>query len=180
MRILGVEISKGISKILLSISIVAGVVIGFYPFFEVSTNPENIEIVDGDTLEVRVNQTERTVRLKGVDTPETEAYNTPGEFKGVPGDKWRCLEDWGYEAKDFVEERIENSEVVLEYRKSFFTVNRGSYGRLIGRIHFNGSEETLGKMLVEKGYARSYGEVYLEEEKMAREDSRGLWEDCSG
>ena len=42
-------------------------------------------VIDGDTIEVRYrNGTTDTIRLLGVDTPETSGGVSPQEFKGIP------------------------------------------------------------------------------------------------
>ena len=42
-------------------------------------------IIDGDTMEVRFEDGEEdTIRLLGVDTPETFTENDPAEFEGIP------------------------------------------------------------------------------------------------
>ncbi|MFB6158631.1 MAG: thermonuclease family protein [Candidatus Nanohalobium sp.] len=131
--------------------------------------------MDGDTFKLTSGSDNVVVRLKDVDTPETSGYNTPDEFKGLDKDDWRCLERWGYRAKNFLEKKLEES-TRLEYRKGVLTVEKGSYGRLLGRVYLNGSNQTLGELIVQRGYGRSYGEEYRVEEREARNNSRGLWQ----
>ncbi|MFB6147342.1 MAG: thermonuclease family protein [Candidatus Nanohaloarchaea archaeon] len=162
-----------VSVALITFILVTGL---FYPFWTHSSWVRVIKVVDGDTVKVRQSGSLRTVRLKGIDAPETTAYNAPGEFPGVPRDSWRCLENWGYRANSFVEERIEGEMVSLIYRHGVLTVEKGRYNRLLGRIYLPGSGKNLGRLLVKKGLARSYGGKYLEEERKARNLSLGLWQ----
>lgn len=172
----GSGISRTVLKVFISSIMVCSFVSLFYPFFTASPTVEVAEVVDGDTLKVEHEDQIRTVRLKGVDTPETSGYNTPEEFEGVSKRNWQCLEDWGYKAKTFVEQEV-GQEVVLEHRKGVLTVERGDFGRLLGDIRLE-SNSSLSRLLVEKGFARSYEDSYLELERKARNNSRGLWGEC--
>jgi len=173
-RILGSQ--RNVSKVAVSFVIVSLFIGLFYPFFVASPTVEVVEVIDGDTLEVKEGDKMRTVRLKYVDTPETSGYNSPEEFEGVPESNWKCLEDWGYRAKEFVKRKV-GEETELRYRKGVFTVERGGFGRLLGDIRLE-NNESLSKLLVEKGYARSYEDSLLELEEEARNNSRGLWGEC--
>ncbi len=171
---------SGMRKTALKISVSLLIVVLFlglfYPFSTVTRTFEVVEVVDGDTLEVERGEVERTVRLKRVDTPETAGYNSPEEFEDVPRGNWKCLEDWGYRAKDFVKKKI-GDEAVLEYRKGILTVERGSFGRVLADVKLE-DNRSLNRILVEKGYARSYGDDLIELEEEARNSSRGLWGEC--
>lgn len=148
----------------------------FYPFSTASETVEVVKIADGDTVDVRLDEEVETIRLKGVDTPETVGYNTPGEYEGVPSQNWKCLENWGYNAKDYVKQKIEGKEVILSYRKGVLTVERGAFSRLIGKIYLKSSNGSLNRQLVKEGYARSYGDYYQYIEDSARLNSTGVWE----
>jgi len=113
-----------------------------------------------------------------VDAPETAGYNSPEEYKGVSNKNWKCLEKWGYNAKDYVKQEIEDKKVTLSYRKGIFMVERGTFDRVIGKIYVNDSNKSLNRQLVEEGYARSYGDYYQALEDRARLNSTGVWR-CS-
>lgn len=77
-----------------------------------------VYVVDGDTLRVRYdNGTEDTVRLLGVDAPETRAENDPDEWEGVPDTEAakRCLREEGYRAADYVQSQVANERVRLRF-----------------------------------------------------------------
>lgn len=145
-----------------------------------TVDAEATEVVDGDTAMLRLDNRTEEVRFKGIDTPETNTRNTPQEFEGVPdSDSGReCLSDWGENASEYVKSRIGGEEVKLEFVDLPY-LRRGEYDRLLGTIHFNGTD--LNRKLVEKGYARSYGEdgPYIEEEIDAKLAVRGVWT-CQG
>ena len=120
-------------------------------------------VVDGDTLEISP-PVERlsTVRLIGVDTPETHGGTQP----------------YGPEASDFTRRYLEGEEVALE-----LDVEKvDPYGRLLAYVYFpNG--EMFNETLLEEGYAQvatfppnvKYVDRFLEAQREARAANRGLW-----
>jgi micrococcal nuclease len=138
------------------------------------------EVIDGDTVEVRYdNGTVDTVRLLGVDTPETHGDNTPDEFEGVPEtDAGReCLGRWGERASDHASEVLAGEEVRLGFDEN--EGRRGYYGRLLAYIYVDGAQFNYG--LVRDGYARMYDSSFVDRqryaaaEQRAQENRRGLW-----
>lgn len=140
-----------------------------------------MRVVDGDTLEVEFASGETdTVRLVGVDTPETaEQYMNPSEYN-VPdtpqGRDWLLM--WGDRASAFATEQLvgEQVQVVTDPESD----ERGGFGRLLAYIYHDG--ENFGKQLLERGLARVYtdGEFsleseYLDIESTAQANNRGLW-----
>jgi|GEM_PF-448330 micrococcal nuclease len=170
------KVSRSLQKVIISVSVLFLFVGLFYPFFTSSKTVEVVKIADGDTVDVRLNGEIETIRMKGIDTPETAGYNTPEEYQGVPKHNWKCLEKWGYNAKDYVANKIEGKDITLAYRKGVFTVERGIFNRLLGKIYVSDSGRSLNQILVEKGYARSYGDYYQNIENKARMNKSGLWE----
>jgi micrococcal nuclease len=138
-------------------------------------------VIDGDTVEVRYpNGTEDTVRLVGVDAPETRADNTPGEYPGVPDTEAgrSCLRTAGEAATDFVAGRLEGERVGLRFDPDLD--RRGYYGRLLAYVVVE--DTTLNYELVERGHARVYASPFADRERYERamngamEAGRGLWE----
>lgn len=170
-----IKIPRRFSKFIIAILTVFLFVGLFYPFFTASKTVEVVKITDGDTINVRLEGATETLRFKGVDTPETAGYNSPEEYKGVSSQNWKCLENWGYNAKDYVKQKIEGKELNITYRKGVMTVERGAFDRLIAKIYIERSNASLNRQLVEKGYARSYGDYYQDLEDRARMDSKGVW-----
>lgn len=170
------RISKRSLKAILTILTVFLFIGLFYPISTASETVKVVKIMDGDTVDVRLDGEIETIRFKGVDTPETAGYNNPKEYKGISSQNWKCLEKWGYNAKDYVKQRIEDKKVTLSYRKGVLVVERGVFDRLIGKIYVDGSNNSLNRQLVEKGYARSYGDYYSDLENKSRQNSIGLWE----
>ena len=122
-------------------------------------------VIDGDTIVVA---TVGTVRLIGVDTPETVA---PGEPVGC----------FGPEASAYTREVASGMMVTLDYDVDQFD----RFGRTLAYIYLPDGT-FLNAALVEQGYGRAYTVFpfrYLEQfrtlEREAREARRGLWEACA-
>ena len=139
-------------------------------------------VIDGDTVEVRFTDGETdTIRLLGVDTPETELGRVaPPEYEGIPdtnaGADW--LFEWGQRAKSFATETLDGRQVRVVVDPE--SDRRGSYGRLLAFIHVDGTNFNL--RLIEDGYARMYDSTFSLRDTFARAESRartndvGLWD----
>jgi len=145
-----------------------------------SQNGTVVEVVDGDTLDVRLaNGTTERVRLLGVDTPEVHVETEPEHFAGVPDTEAgrACLRRAGENASAFVERRVAGERVRLESDPT--ADRRGSYGRLLAYVHHDG--QTLNYVLVETGHAGVYPSTFQQRERYetaastARDADRGLW-----
>jgi micrococcal nuclease len=127
-----------------------------------------VEVVDGDTIVVAfANGATDTVRLLGVDTPETKHPT-----KGV-----QCF---GPEASAFTAEHLLGRVVRLESD----VVRRDIYGRRLAFVWFDGHR--FNDVLLRRGFARflvispngRYGRDLLAAELEARRHDRGLWAEC--
>ena len=136
-----------------------------------------IRVIDGDTVEVRFDdgKTDK-VRLLGVDTPETNAKNKPGEYGSVTN--MDCLKAWGDKATTYAIDQLDKKEVVLVLDEDAGL--RGYYGRLLAYVEVDGKD--FNKSLVQLGYARVYEEgeskresEYLRDQNNAQANSDGLW-----
>ena len=136
-----------------------------------------IRVIDGDTLEVYLNngKTDK-VRLLGVDTPETNSKNKPGEY-GTTTDM-ECLTKWGEKATSYAIEQLDHKEVILVLDDKAGL--RGYYGRLLAYVEVD--KKDFNRSLVQLGYARVYEEgasqrksEYLNDQRVAQANSIGLW-----
>lgn len=149
-----------------------------------SRTPQNItalrqgtvtRVVDGDTIEVALNGKKETIRLIGVDTPETVKPNHP-------------VEPYGKEASDFTKSRLGGKAVFIETDVQ----ERDRYGRLLSYVWIEPpAEETdqeirkkmFNAMLLLDGYAQiltvppnvKYVDYFTTYQKEAREVNKGLW-----
>ncbi|TQQ82931.1 nuclease [Halonotius terrestris] len=146
-----------------------------------SWNVTVTHVVDGDTVDIRYeNGSTETVRLLGVDTPETPPNQVgPDEFEGIPDtDAGRDhLTMWGGRATDFAERELAGQDVRLVVDPE--ADRRGGYGRLLAYIYVDG--ENFNKQLLAGGYARLYDspftlrDEFAATEATAREEGVGLW-----
>ncbi|WP_424016902.1 lamin tail domain-containing protein [Halorientalis pallida] len=137
-------------------------------------------VVDGDTVKIRYrNGTQDTVRLLGVDTPETSGENDPAEFEGVPETAAgrSCLGEAGHDATRAMTQRLLGETVTIGVDAE--SDRRGYYGRLLGYIYQDG--ENVNYWLLTEGHARVYDSQFTERaafdaaEQRARANGTGLW-----
>lgn len=128
-----------------------------------------VRVVDGDTIKVLIDGTEKTVRYIGIDTPETVHPEKP-------------VQCFGMEASAKNKALVEGAYVRLE--RDISDVDK--YGRLLRYVYVG--DTFINYELVAQGYARSltyppdvaYNELIREAENTARVNGLGLWSaDCS-
>ncbi|MFD1586187.1 lamin tail domain-containing protein [Halorientalis brevis] len=137
-------------------------------------------VVDGDTIKVRFsNGTLDTVRLLGVDTPETQSATSPDEFEGVPEtDAGRaCLREAGHDATRFMTRRLLGETVRIS--TDGIADARGYYGRLLAYVSHEGTN--VNYRLVASGRARVYDSTFSKSdrfyaaERRAQANGTGVW-----
>lgn len=139
-------------------------------------------VIDGDTVEVEfANGEEDTVRLIGVDTPETSLGDvSPDEYEGIPDTQAAQdhLYNWGQEASQYATSELEGKEVRIVTDPD--GDRRGSFGRLLAYVYVD--ETNFNLALLENGYARVYDSTFSlssefdAAEEDARSNSVGLWD----
>ncbi len=147
-----------------------------------STTVTVTNVVDGDTVDIEYqNGSTDTVRLLGVDTPETYGSVSPGEFEGVPDTQAgrECLQAAGENASAYATDRLAGQTVTLQFDSQ--ADRRGDYGRLLAYVQVDGSNFNYG--LVERGHARVYDSTFSKSdsfysaESAAQSAERNVW-DC--
>jgi micrococcal nuclease len=126
-------------------------------------------VVDGDTVRVTTPRDRETVRLLGVNTPETH-HPTKGR------------ECFGREASAFTRRELSGRSVRLELDVE----HRDQYGRLLAYVIVDGRR--FNDELLRRGYARVliippngiHGRAMVEAELAAKREGRGLWSACPG
>ena len=121
-------------------------------------------VIDGDTIEIEGG---KKVRYIGIDTPETVDPRKPVQCFGV-------------EAFNKNKELVERKRIRLEKDIS----ETDKYGRLLRYVYVDGI--FVNDYLVRQGYAYAYtyppdvkySEQFIQAQKEARENNRGLWKDC--
>lgn len=101
-----------------------------------------LRVIDGDTLKIEIAGQKETIRLIGIDTPESKAN------KKALKDAQRSRQDvgtitaMGRQAKVFVKTLVRKGEPV---RIEFDVQPRDKYGRLLGYVYLqDGRAELLG------------------------------------
>lgn len=132
-----------------------------YPYGQYKVN----RVVDGDTLKINFNGKEESLRLIGVDTPES-----------VHSDSSKNTAE-GKIASDYTKSILEGKNVAVE----FDVQERDQYGRLLGYVWVNG--KMFNKTLVQEGYAKiatyppnvRYVEDFTQQQTQARNNKKGFW-----
>lgn len=147
------------------------------------TNPSDYisatitRVVDGDTVKAQINGVTESVRLIGIDTPETK-HPRIGK------------EPYGQKASDYTTALLEGKKVVLEYDLEA----RDRYNRLLAYIYL---EDATGGWKIDGRYYRQaneeivlaglaspmtiapnnrYAERYAEAVRVARAQKIGMWQ----
>ncbi|HMA83921.1 MAG TPA: lamin tail domain-containing protein [Candidatus Thermoplasmatota archaeon] len=135
-------------------------------------------VIDGDTLVVRFsNQSIATIRLLGVDCPETSLqHNNPNEYQNITN--LSCLTYYGNQAKNYVISLLNNSQISISFDEQAQKKDR--YDRFLCYVTFESFD--FNAQLVEEGYARVYTletfskkSNYLSLQEKAIEQNSGLW-----
>ena len=122
-------------------------------------------VIDGDTIHVRVEGKSYTVRLIGVDTPETKHPT-------------KAVQYFGREASAFTKAALEGKTVLLQKDRTGDTVDR--YGRRLRYVLLDG--DNFNARLIREGYAHAYRRFpfskrteFIRLEEQARRRGIGLW-----
>lgn len=126
-----------------------------------------VRVVDGDTIEARIEGQVEDVRLIGIDTPETVK----------PGEPVQCF---GPRASRFAHSLLEGRTARLVFDRE----RRDPYGRLLAYLHLG--RQFVNATLVRHGLARSltippndrFAPLFERLELRAARAGRGLWGAC--
>lgn len=126
-------------------------------------------VVDGDTLKIDWSGKEESLRLIGVDTPETVHPTKP-------------VQEGGVEASDYSKSSLTGATVFVEVDVQ----ERDQYGRLLGYVYLSDGTQYNAK-LVSEGYAKiatfppnvRWVDLFTYLQKDARDNGRGLWSPAS-
>lgn len=139
---------------------------------EETREPTVVEVVDGDTIVVRIGRVDEHVRLIGVDTPETKHPSRP-------------VECFGREATAFTRAVLPAGTVVRLERD---VEERDTYGRLLAYVWRSADGVFVNRELAAQGYAAvltippnvSHTDELVAAATRARELGAGLWSACGG
>lgn len=139
------------------------IIIAMIPIIVFSGDLFEVErVIDGDTFKLKNGE---TVRLIGIDTPETVHLNKP-------------VERFGKEASEYAKKLLEGEIVELEYDQQ----RRDKYNRILAYVFLE--DLFVNAELIKQGYAHAYTkypfkqeymDLFRQLEKEAREAEKGLW-----
>jgi micrococcal nuclease len=129
-----------------------------------------IRVVDGDTLHAAIGKADITVRVKGIDTPETVDPREP-------------VQCFGPQASARAHQLLDGQQVYLSYDPSQSRVD--AYGRRLAYVRLPDGTD-FGLLMIREGYAREYTfaapyarqTAYRAAQADARAHHRGLWGAC--
>ena len=130
------------------------------------------DVVDGDTIKVLRGRRQDTVRLIGVDTPETNRQGTPVQF-------------YGPEASLFTRRSLLEKRVRLEFEPPDRQGgSRDKYQRALAYV-FTEDGRNFNLELIEQGFGRAYTrypfeyeQAFTNAEQDARVRRRGIWDEA--
>lgn len=125
--------------------------------------------IDGDTIEVNMNNKAEAVRFIGVDTPETHKPNSPVQCYGV-------------KAADFTKQTIGHNKIRLQADP--LDTNRDRYNRLLRYVYLP-NNLLVNKLLIEQGLGFAYTQFpfskmqeFVAAQQYAQRATKGLWSSC--
>lgn len=126
-----------------------------------------VKVVDGDTITVRMGAKNETIRLIGINTPETV-------------DPRKTVECFGVEASNKAKELLSGQRVSVELDDS--QGERDKYGRLLAYIRRDNGL-FVNKFMIEEGYAYEYTYAipyqyqvaFKQAQADAEKNQKGLW-----
>ncbi len=128
-----------------------------------------IKFDDGDTIVVNMDGHNETVRMIGVDTPETKDPRKP-------------VQCYGHEASDFTKNLIGTNAVRLE--SDPLNTNRDRYNRLLRYVYLPDGR-LIETEIIKQGYGFAYlgfpfekKNEFKADEDQARQANIGLWAAC--
>lgn len=125
--------------------------------------------IDGDTIAVNMNGQSESVRMIGVDTPETHKPNTP-------------VQCYGPAAAAFTKSLIGSNKVRLA--SDSLSTNRDRYNRLLRYVYLPDGRMVETELL-KGGYAFAYtsfpfskSDEFVADQNTAKATNKGLWGNC--
>ncbi len=136
-------------------------------------------VIDGDTVVVLVNGKKESVRLIGIDTPESKRNAKAFRDAERSGSDVEAIVASGKRARAFVKSQIrKGGKVSLE----FDVEKRDRYGRLLAYIYLPDGR-MLNEIIVRSGYASvmtippnvKHRDLFQKAYRHARQNKLGLW-----
>ncbi|MFM1525609.1 MULTISPECIES: thermonuclease family protein [Helcococcus] len=124
-----------------------------------------VEVFDGDTIVININNKNETVRLLGIDTPESVHPNPKKNTK------------YGKIASSFTKKLLTNKKVSIELDVQ----KKDKYGRILAYVYLN--NKMVNETIIENGFAKpltiapnvKYTKKFTKLFQKARKYKKGLW-----
>ena len=137
-----------------------------------AAEPTVVDVIDGDTIDVRIGYERHRVRLLGIDTPETKDPRKP-------------VECFGPEASRYTKGLLPEGTVV---RLEFDIEQRDAFNRLLAYVWRASDGAFINLELVAQGYAdiltiapnTAHADELRSAMLDAKQASRGRWANCGG
>ncbi len=137
-------------------------------------------IVDGDTIKIRYWGKEESIRLIGIDTPESRVNKKAKRNAERSGQDLKTITSMGKRATEYVERLVKPGDLITI---EFDAQEKDRYGRLLGYVYLSNGK-MLNEEIVKAGYASvmtippnvKYQDRFLKAYQEARERKRGLWQ----
>jgi micrococcal nuclease len=131
---------------------------------------EVVKVIDGDTIDIRINDKIERLRLIGINTPETVDPRKP-------------VECFGKQASEKARALLDGKQVSIESDST--QGERDKYNRLL-RYVFLEDGTNLNLLMIREGYAYEYTydlpykyqNEFKQAQKYAEENELGLWNTC--
>lgn len=129
-----------------------------------------LRVVDGDTIKVSLNGKNETIRIIGINAPESVDPRKPVE----------CM---GKEASNQAKQFFEKTDKKLWLEKDPSQSNRDKYDRLLRYVFTANGTTDFGKSMISLGFAYEYTydnpykyqKIYKQTEREAQDAKKGLW-----
>jgi micrococcal nuclease len=136
-------------------------------------------VVDGDTLKVFYEGQKESIRLIGIDTPESRKNKKAYKDSGRSGEDIEKIVAMGKESTEYTKSLIKPGDII---KMEFDVQKRDQYKRLLAYVYLNDGR-MLNEEIIRAGYASpltyppniKYQDKFLKEYREAREKGRGLF-----
>ncbi len=138
-----------------------------------------VKVIDGDTIKVRYQGQDVSVRLIGIDTPESRANKKANKDAMRSGQDVNTITAMGKQATAYAKSMVHPGDIISI---EFDVQKRDKYGRLLGYVYLSDGR-MLNEEIIRAGYASAmtippnvkHQTRFLNAYKDARENRRGLW-----
>jgi micrococcal nuclease len=138
-----------------------------------------LRVIDGDTIKMNIQGKPESVRLIGIDTPESKANAKAMRDSNRSGQDMAAIVSQGKEAAAYTRSRVKKGDTV---RIETDVQQRDKYRRILAYVWLSDGT-MLNEAIVRAGYAQPatfppnvrYQDLFLEAARDARRNGRGLW-----